>query len=73
MQQLLDNPTFTILFRQNQQLTIPVGPAIILDTCWKIQKFGLFQPDLPIDEQHPDGDIITIDRDTIYRNIDVFC
>jgi hypothetical protein len=49
------------------------GPALGIDTRWKIEEFGLFQPNLPIDEQHPDGDIISLARETIYRNVGVFC
>jgi hypothetical protein len=49
------------------------GDDALIDTRWRIEEFGLFEPDLIIDDRHPDGDIITVGRDTIYRNIDTFC
>jgi hypothetical protein len=58
----------------------PPGPSAALvdrnmqiDTRWNIGEFSLFHPDLPVDTQNPNGDIIKVGRDTIYRNIDAFC
>jgi len=42
------------------------------DNRWRIEEFGLFEPDLAVDERHPAGDVITVGRDTIYRNVDAF-
>jgi hypothetical protein len=51
----------------------PVAPgAAQIDTRWRIEEFGLFEPDLIVDATHPPGDIVTIGRDTIYRNVDAF-
>lgn len=43
------------------------------DNRWKLEEIGIFEPDLPVDERHPAGDVITVGRDTIYRNVDAFC
>ena len=55
----------------------PPGPSGVanglLDNRWRIEEFGLFEPDLRVDAAHPAGDIVTIGRDTIYRNVDAFC
>jgi hypothetical protein len=58
----------------------PQGPQSIvannnqlIDTRWRIEEFGLFEPDLVIDDRHPPGDVITIGRDSIYQNVDAFC
>jgi len=40
---------------------------------FKIEEFGLFEPDLVVDDKYPSGDMITVGRDTIYRNVDAFC
>ena len=45
----------------------------ILDTRWRIEEFGLFEPDLAVDDRNPAGDVITVGRDSIYRNVDAFC
>jgi Reverse transcriptase (RNA-dependent DNA polymerase) len=45
----------------------------IIDTRWRIEEFGLFQPDLQVDERNPPGDVITVGKDSIYRNVDAFC
>jgi hypothetical protein len=56
-----------------QQLPPPLPPQQqILITPWRIEEFGLFEPDLPIDDRHPPGDVVTVGRDTIYRNVDAF-
>ena len=39
----------------------------------EIEEFGFFEPDLPVDDRYPDGDVITVGRDTIYCNVDAFC
>jgi len=44
-----------------------------LNNRWRIEEFGLFEPDLHIDAAHPAGDVVTIRRNTIYRNVDAFC
>jgi len=38
-----------------------------------MKEFGLFEPDLQIDERHPPDDVITIGKDSIYRNVEAFC
>ena len=45
----------------------------VIDTKWHIEEFGLFQPDLTVDDHNPIGDMISIGQDTIYRNVDAFC
>ena len=45
----------------------------LIDTKWRIEEFGLFEPDLAVDNCHPEGDVITVGRDIIYRNVDAFC
>jgi hypothetical protein len=45
----------------------------IVDTRWRIEEFGLFQPDLQVDERNPPGDVITVGKDSVYRNVDAFC
>jgi hypothetical protein len=45
----------------------------ILDNCWSIEELGLFEPDLDVDAIHPAGNVVTIGRNTVYRNIDAFC
>jgi hypothetical protein len=78
-QYLLVNPALTARFQGPQGPPGPPGiPGAtdgnmqIVDTRWRIEEFGLFEPDLPIDDRHPDGDIIISGKDTIYRNIDIF-
>jgi hypothetical protein len=56
----------------------PPGPISVagnglLNNRWRIEEFGLFEPDLRVDAAHPAGDVVTIGRDTIYRNVDAFC
>jgi hypothetical protein len=66
---------------QNPNLAAALGPAAnraapattTADTRWRLEEIGIFEPDLPIDERHPEGDVITVGRDTIYRNVDAFC
>jgi hypothetical protein len=48
----------------NQDGTVHISTA---------SKIGVFEPDLSVDECHPAGDIVTVGRDTIYRNVDAFC
>ena len=48
-----------------------VGPH--LDQRWRIEEFGLFEPDLAVDDKYPPGDLITAGKDTIFRNVDAFC
>jgi hypothetical protein len=38
-----------------------------------MKEFGLFEPDLQIDERDPPDDVITIGKDSIYRNVEAFC
>jgi hypothetical protein len=49
------------------------GGVQIIDTRWRIEEFGLFEPDLPVDDRNPPGDVITVGKDSIYRNVDAFC
>jgi hypothetical protein len=51
----------------------PGNPGEVLDNRWRIEEFGLFQPDLQVDSSHPAGDVVTIGKDTFYRNVDAFC
>ena len=44
-----------------------------MDTSWHIEEFGYCQPDLAVDAHNPPGDAVTVERDTIYRNVDAFC
>jgi hypothetical protein len=46
---------------------------IMLDNRWRIEEFRLFEPDMQVDASHPAGDVVTVGRDTIYRNVDAFC
>ena len=39
---------------------------------WRIEEFDLFKSDLSIDNHHPNNNIIILDKDTIYHNIDIF-
>jgi hypothetical protein len=52
----------------------PVAPGAVaqIDTRWRIEEFGLFEPDLIVDTTHLPGDVVTISRDTIYCNVDAF-
>jgi len=53
----------------------PPGEAkadMAIETQFRIEDFGLFEPDLIVDATHPPGDVISIGRDTIYRNVDAF-
>ena len=50
----------------------PPQPQQQLLAPWRLEEFGLFEPDLPVDDRHPPGDVITVGRDTIYRNVDAF-
>jgi len=43
------------------------------DTRWRIEEFGLFEPDLQVDDRNPPGDVITVGKDSVYRNVDAFC
>jgi hypothetical protein len=45
----------------------------VIDTCWRIEEFRVFEPDLPVDYCNPAGDVITVGKDSIYRNVDTFC
>lgn len=65
---LNNNQAFNNARNINPPAPVPVGP----DTRWRIEEFGLFEPDLPVDDRHPAGDVITVGRDTIYRNVDDF-
>jgi hypothetical protein len=38
-----------------------------------MEEFGLFEPDLAVDDRNPAGDIVTVGKDSIYRNVDAFC
>lgn len=38
-----------------------------------IEDLGFFEPDLRVDNTHPEGDIITVDKNIICRNVDAFC
>jgi hypothetical protein len=69
MTEMLNNQAFA-----NLRNNAPVQPAALPphDTRWRIEEFGLFEPDLVIDDRHPPGDVITVGRDTIYRNVDAF-
>jgi len=45
-------------------------------SCSVIQRkeeFDFFQPELSAGHENPAGDVITIERDIIYRNVDAFC
>ena len=53
--------------------TAPILAPITIDTSYNIEEFVYFQPDLPVDIQHPDGDIIIVGKDIIYRDINAFC
>jgi hypothetical protein len=48
-------------------------PGQILDNCWSIEEFGLFEPALHAGACYPAGDVVTIGRETMYRNVDAFC
>jgi hypothetical protein len=65
---------------QNPNLAAVLGPAAnrpppppTVDTRWRLEEVGIFEPDLPVDDRHPEGDVITVGRDTINRNVDAFC
>jgi len=45
----------------------------VIDTKWRIEEFRLFQLNLTVDDRNPVGDMISVGRDTIYRNVDAFC
>jgi hypothetical protein len=49
------------------------NPGEILDNRWRIEEFGLFEPDLQVDATHPAVDVVTIGHNSIYRNVDAFC
>ena len=49
------------------------APAATVDTRWRLEEIGIFEPDLPVDDRHPQGDVITVGHDTIYHNVDAFC
>jgi hypothetical protein len=71
MTEMLNNQAFANLRNvRAQNAPPPVPPAH--NTRWRIEEFGFFEPDLPVDERHPAGDVITVGRDTIYRNVDAF-
>ena len=51
----------------------PVPPGQQIDTRCRIEDFGYFQPDLPVDDRNPSGDVVTVGKDTFYRDVDAFC
>jgi len=79
---LLNRPEFVNNLRGPQG---PLGPqgnpgtgndnagVQLIDTRWRIEEFGLFEPDLYVDDRNPPGDVITVGKDSIYRNVDAFC
>ena len=50
-------------------ITAPIIAPMIMDI---IIELGFFQPDLPVDNQYPDRDVIIIGKDIIYRDINAF-
>jgi hypothetical protein len=70
MTEILNNQAFANI--RNNAPPAPPAPVQGHDNRWRIEEFGLFEPDLPIDDRHPAGDVITVGRDTIYRNVDTF-
>ena len=50
----------------------PILAPTTIDTSCNIEEFVYFQPDLPIDIQYPDGDVIIVGKDIIYRDINTF-
>ena len=51
----------------------PNPPPPQIDNRWRIEDFGYFQPDLPVDERSPAGDMCTVGKDTYYRDVEAFC
>jgi hypothetical protein len=70
MTEMLNNQAFANARNNNAPAQNPPMPT--QDSRWRIEEFGLFEPDLPVDDRHPPGDVITVGRDTIYRNVDAF-
>jgi hypothetical protein len=83
---LLDGLSNAILTRPDlaQRLRGPQGDqgpagqagqagAQLVDTRWRIEEFGLFEPDLQVDDRNPPGNVITVGKDSVYRNVDAFC
>ena len=69
MTEILNNQAFANI-RNNNPPPAPVPAGH--DARWRIEEFRLFEPDLAVDDRHPTGDVITVGRDTIYRNVDAF-
>ena len=81
---LLDGLTNCILTRPElaQRLRGPQGDqgpgttrssVQVVDTRWRMKECVLFEPDLQIDERNPPGDVLTVRKGSIYRNVDSFC
>ena len=70
MTEMLNNQAFANARNNNPPANNQ--PAVTQDSRWRIEEFGLFKPDLPVDDRHPAGDVITVGWDTIYRNVDAF-
>ena len=62
---------------QNPNLAAALGPAAnhtgavasTVDNRWRLEEVGIFEPDLPVDEHHLKGDVITVSCNTIYHNV----
>lgn len=74
IQRVLSRPYLANRIRGPAGTDAPGNGAVqIVDTRWRIEEFGLFQPDLAVDDRNPPGDVITVGKDSIYRNVDAFC
>jgi len=73
---ILTRPELAQRLRGPQGDQGPAGQATgvqVADTRWRIEEFGLFEPDLQVDDRNPPGDVITVGKDSVYRNVDAFC
>ena len=66
--QIVANQQFIDAVRGNAPPNPPPQPQNQIDTRWRMEDFGYFQPDLPVDEGAPAGDICTVGKDTYYRD-----
>jgi len=75
-QQIVTNPQYLNRLRESAEsakLAEAVGDNQLIDTHWRIEEFEYFQPDLVVNDRNSLDNVVIIEYDMTYRNVDAFC